>query len=488
MEQNAMKLWIQRIVARMMKRCENHTILFAAGAESDAAPLRRVVPQAEFVLLSEDKQAQPSAGFDRVIDGDEPLSGFGVVYIGEELFQMPEEEAVQTYERLRDAGEFVLLRAPKGAELSHEQILSRFAGLCVHYADEGVYTYAGCNPALRSAADVALANKPRYAVYGIYKNEEKFIERFLDSVKDADDIVICDTGTTDRTNEIIADFRQQHPEVKLKTCAIAVFPWRFDDAYNAALALVEGDIDLCINMGMDEMLMEGWRGVLDKYWDIRYTRYYHKFQTDWGNGAISRHNHDRPHVRRGYVWRLPVHEIIEYNGPERVCWNNDFWIYHAPDTSKPRSSYMSLMEISAKERPDVWKTWGFLAGEYMAAGRYDDALAAIDKAMALPPSDKGHLNKLKFFIYRALKKPELALLHIDTAIAQMPGRREPIVEKAQYLSAQGRNAEAYFAMQQAARQTAEITDYHHNALCWSESFTAQMAHIRELAQKEGALQ
>ena len=478
-------LWIQRIMGRMMKLSGHQSVLFAAGTETDAAALRRAL-RVEFVLLSDDEDAQPPAGFDRVAGGEEPPGSFGVVVMGGALLALPEEEAKRAYEGLRDAGEFVLLRAPKGAALSHEQIMARFEGLCAHYTDGGESAYAGFNPALRSEQDVVVANRPRYAVYGIYKNEEKCIERLLTSVRDADEIVLCDTGTTDGTNEIIADFLQRNPGVNLKTYAISVQPWRFDDAYNAALSLVGGDIDLCINMGMDETLMENWRGVLDATWDIRYTRYYHKFQTDWGNGAISRHNHDRPHVRRGYVWRLPVHEILEYDGTERICWNNDFWIYHTPDTKKARGSYLPLLEISAKERPDVWKTWGFLAGEYMAKGRYDDALAAIDSAMALPPSDKGHLYKLKFFIHRALRKPEMALLNIDTAIAQMPERREPYVEKARYLSSLGRNGEAYFAMKQATKRTAEIVDYHHNAGCWGERFDTLMAQIRELAAREDA--
>jgi glycosyltransferase involved in cell wall biosynthesis len=482
MGQDVLELWIQRIARRMMKMCNAQSVLFAAGAEKGAAALRKALPRAEFVLLKDDPEAQPLSGFDREVTdiGD----SFGIVYMGGELAQLPEEEAKQTYEKLLAAAEFVVLRVPKEAALSREQVLAGFEGLCAHYTDDGESAYAGFNPAKRCKEDVAAANKPRYAVYGIYKNEEKFIERFLASVREADEIVLCDTGTTDRTNEIIADFQQRNPEVNLSTYSISVQPWRFDDAYNAALALVGGDIDLCINMGMDEMLMENWRSVLDVRWDIRYTRYYHKFQTDWGNGSVSRHNHDRPHVRCGYIWRLPVHEILEYSGEERTCWNHDFWIYHAPDTKKARSSYMSLMEISAKERPDVWKTWGFLAGEYMAARRYDDALAAVDKAMALPPSDKGHLNKLKFFIYRALKKTELALLHIDSAIAMMPGRREPYVEKARYLSSLGRHGEAYFAMRQAARQTREVIDYHHNAGCWGECFDKLMEQMKEVARNE----
>jgi|AGTN01.3.fsa_nt_gi Glycosyltransferases involved in cell wall biogenesis len=485
MKQDILMLWTQRMIQRLIKICASPTVLFAAGAEDDIPALRRALPFAELVWLGKGDAAQMPAGFDRMAGESEPLNGYGVVYLGEALLRMPEEEAVQAYERLRDAGEFVLLRAPKDAALRPAQVFLRFAGLCAYYTDEGACAYAGYNPALRSAEDVAAVNKPRYAVYGIYKNEEKFIERFLNSVRDADEIVLCDTGTTDTTHEIIADFLRRNPEVNLKTFSIAVMPWRFDDAYNAALALVGGDIDLCINMGMDEMLMEGWRSVLDAHWDIRYTRYHHKFQTDWGNGAVSRHNHDRPHVRRGYVWRLPVHEILEYDGAERVCWNNDFWIYHAPDTAKTRASYMPLLEISAKERPDVWKTWSFLAGEYMRTGRYAEALAAIDRAMALPPSDKGYLHKLKFSIYRAQNKADLALLHIDSAIAVMTGRREPYVEKARYLQELGRSSEAYLVLKQAARQTAEITDYHHNPSCWGAKFDELTAQLKEAALSEG---
>ncbi len=481
--QDILQKWTQRILKRMVSRCKKKSILFFAVSDADAAALRRV--QAEFVLLAED-EAETHKEFDRVIAMEElsAQNGFGAVYIGEGLFALPEDERMPIYATLLEAAEFVVLCTPAEAAQKPPEVLAQFEGLRVCETEKGAGAYAGVNPKKHQPEEAEAANMPTYAVYGIYKNEEKFIERFLASVRDADEIVLCDTGTTDKTNEIIADFKQRNPDVNLKTYTISVQPWRFDDAYNAALLLVSGDIDMCINMGMDEWLMNGWRAVLDAAWDIRYTRFYHRFQTDWGNGNIARHNHDRPHTRHGYIWRLPVHEILEYSGEERVKWAYDFWIYHAPDTGKARSSYMPLLEMSAKERPDVWKTWGFLASEYLTARRYDDALAAVDKAMALPPSDKGHLHKLKYFIYRAQGKTDLALLHVDSAIAQLPYRREPIVEKARYLSSLNRATEAYLTLRQAAKQTREIIDYHHNAGCWGVHFDTLMAQMKEAAQKE----
>ena len=39
----------------------------------------------------------------------------------------------------------------------------------------------------------------KIAVYAICKNESKFVDRFMDSVSEADDVFILDTGSTDDT-------------------------------------------------------------------------------------------------------------------------------------------------------------------------------------------------------------------------------------------------------------------------------------------------
>jgi len=79
----------------------------------------------------------------------------------------------------------------------------------------------------------------KIAVYAIAKNEEKFVERFCESAKDADMILIADTGSTDRTKEIA----QEYGATVVDIC---ITPWRFDKARDAALALVPGDFDVCV--------------------------------------------------------------------------------------------------------------------------------------------------------------------------------------------------------------------------------------------------
>lgn len=197
--------------------------------------------------------------------------------------------------------------------------------------------------------------QPSVAVYGIFKNEQKFIERFLVSVQDADEIILCDTGSEDETTRTINRF-QQYTDLNLKVYSICVSPWRFDDARNTSLALVNPNIDICISMDIDEYLMPGWKGYLINSWESDCTRYYHKFKTVWPGKSVSEHWHERIHCRNGYRWQLPVHEILEYSGQEKIKLLPGFCIYQEPDNNKERSNYLPLLEQSVQERSDVWKS------------------------------------------------------------------------------------------------------------------------------------
>jgi len=42
-------------------------------------------------------------------------------------------------------------------------------------------------------------NSYKICVYAICKNEEQFVERWVDSMSEADSIIVLDTGSTDNT-------------------------------------------------------------------------------------------------------------------------------------------------------------------------------------------------------------------------------------------------------------------------------------------------
>ena len=91
--------------------------------------------------------------------------------------------------------------------------------------------------------------EPRLTVCLIAKNEEKFIARCLQSVRDvAWQIVVVDTGSTDRTQEIAREYGAQVHE----------FKWcdDFSAARNAALEYVRGDWVLVLDAD-EELTAEG---------------------------------------------------------------------------------------------------------------------------------------------------------------------------------------------------------------------------------------
>lgn len=98
----------------------------------------------------------------------------------------------------------------------------------------------------------------KISVYAIAKNEEKFADRWAESMSEADEIVVLDTGSTDNTVKILSSY----PNIRVYSEKIE--PWRFDTARNHALALVSQDADICISTDIDEFFEPGWRSGIEK--------------------------------------------------------------------------------------------------------------------------------------------------------------------------------------------------------------------------------
>ena len=102
--------------------------------------------------------------------------------------------------------------------------------------------------------------KYKVCVYAICKNEEKFIKRWVESMKEADEIYVLDTGSTDNSIKLL---KKLGVNVKKK----AFKQWRFDKARNLSLKMVPKDTDICVCTDIDEMLESGWREKLENAWE-----------------------------------------------------------------------------------------------------------------------------------------------------------------------------------------------------------------------------
>jgi glycosyltransferase involved in cell wall biosynthesis len=179
----------------------------------------------------------------------------------------------------------------------------------------------------------------KIAVYTIALNEEKFVERWYESAKDADYLLIADTGSTDKTKRIAK-------KLGIRVVDISINPWRFDDARNAALALLPDDIDYCVSMDMDETLSEGWREHLEQMTSDQVS---YRFNLTYKDAEEKTPDqtfvNNRIHKRHGFRWKYLMHEVLVPNRQEfSVEFCEGLEVSHHPDPEKSRQQYNQMIE------------------------------------------------------------------------------------------------------------------------------------------------
>jgi tetratricopeptide (TPR) repeat protein len=267
----------------------------------------------------------------------------------------------------------------------------------------------------------------KIAVYTIALNEEQFVERWYNANKDADYLVIADTGSEDKTVEIARKLGILVHEIRVK-------PWRFDDARNAALALVPADTDVCVSVDMDEVLYPGWREALESQWgDANHGRFLYTWNHDEnGNNGLT-YWYEKIHARYGFRWKHPVHEIIQ---PDRIEEKfvdvHGFELHHFADPTKSRAQYLDLLALSVQEDPHNDRNAFYYARELMFNGRNAEATREFKRHLSLPSAvwDAERAAGMRFLA--KVDEPENAESWMLMAIKECPGDREPLIELAQH--------------------------------------------------------
>lgn len=206
----------------------------------------------------------------------------------------------------------------------------------------------------------------KICVYAICKNESQFVEKWYNSMKEADYVVVLDTGSTDDTVE------------KLKSLGAIVeqkiiSPWRFDVARNEAMKLVPEDCNIFVSTDLDEYFEPGWAQPLRDAWiEGQHQRcLYTYYLSDRFGKPSQKILYNKIHGK-GWYWKYPVHELLlrksddsELMTPEQeLNLSNSVVLYHYPDITKSRSNYIDLLELRTKEDPKDFYGLYYLAVEY----------------------------------------------------------------------------------------------------------------------------
>lgn len=303
----------------------------------------------------------------------------------------------------------------------------------------------------------------KIAVYAISKNEEAFVKRFCDSAKDADLILIADTGSTDKTISVANACGAKVREISVK-------PWRFDVAREAALALVPADYDICISLDLDEVLEPGWREEVEKLWEANTTRLKYKF--DWGSGVIF--YSDKIHSRSGYRWKHPCHEILvpTTGFKENYAWTDKQLVTHLPDNTKSRGQYIDLLSISIKEDPDCPRNAFYYARELTFYGRWVEAIVELKRYLNLPDAtwnnERSYAMRLLAKAHTEINNKGEAMKWARLSVAEDPTVRDSWVALSETAYSQRMWAESYFAAVSALNIFQRAFVYTEDPINWAE--------------------
>ena len=269
--------------------------------------------------------------------------------------------------------------------------------------------------------------KYKVCVYAISKNEEKFVDRWVDSMKEADDIYVLDTGSSDNT---VKKLKQRGINVSIKE----IKPWRFDAARNESLNIIPDKYDIYVCTDLDEVLVSGCREALESKWTDNTTRafYNYNWKLDENNNPIVNFYTDKIHIRNNYKWVHPVHEVLEYQGIENYVTIDDIVLNHYPDINKSRSMYLPLLEQSVKENPNDDRNMHYLGREYMYYGKWQECIDTLKKHLGLPSSTwrDERCASMRFIsrAYQNLNNLDESRNWLKKAIKEAPYLREPWIE------------------------------------------------------------
>ncbi|MDY3619021.1 tetratricopeptide repeat-containing glycosyltransferase family 2 protein [Agathobaculum sp.] len=140
----------------------------------------------------------------------------------------------------------------------------------------------------------------------IVKNEESVLARCLDSVKDlVDEVIVADTGSSDRTREIAAAYGQVYD-----------FPWCDDFSAARNFSFSKASMDYCMWLDADDVIAPGdhekfrsMKKTLDPSVDVVMLPYQTVFD-EAGKPTFTYFRERLLKNGRGFQWQGAVHECI----------------------------------------------------------------------------------------------------------------------------------------------------------------------------------
>jgi glycosyltransferase involved in cell wall biosynthesis len=212
----------------------------------------------------------------------------------------------------------------------------------------------------------------------IVKNEEKVLARCLDTIADLmDEIIIVDTGSTDRTKEIAARYTSQ----------VYDYTWRGDFADARNFASSKATKEYIYTADADEVLDETNRERLSQLKQVLLPEVeivQMVYCNDLGdtNTTANFDRELRPKLYRrvrSFTWIEPIHETLRL---DPVVFDSDIEVLHRPETNHAQRDLERLQKLQSQGILLSDKLHHMYAMELFIAGTDRDFLEAEESFLA----------------------------------------------------------------------------------------------------------
>lgn len=285
-----------------------------------------------------------------------------------------------------------------------------------------------------------------FSVTVIARNEAKTLPRLLASVKDADEIVVLDTGSTDDTVAVAESFgakvwsvgekfmetptqadidlfTERYGHVPTFTTDMKLF--NYAAARNYAMSLASNDWCFCADA--DEEVV----------WDADKVR---ALLPDWDQlsfGFAFSHNPDgspllefarSTFLRRSKgQWVKKIHEVVQGVPEARLLWTDALYLHHWQQPTENRANFLPKLEYSILEIENDDRNTYYLAREYYYAGMYDTAIKMFRCYLQLPGWKPERSQAMIFMgdCYKYSGRGDEAVECYHQAMREDDTRREP---------------------------------------------------------------
>lgn len=241
----------------------------------------------------------------------------------------------------------------------------------------------------------------------ILKNEEVVISRCLESIADlVDEIIIVDTGSTDRTKEIAAKY----------TTKIYSFPWIDDFGAARNYSFSKAVMEYCMWMDADDILEVSEKDkffqlkkTLEPSTDIVMMKYNTSFD-EAGNPLFSYFRERWIKNDARYRWIGEVHEVIPPVG--NIIYSEIALSHKKLHASDPDRNLKIYQKLIAENKPLDPRQQYYYGRELYYHELYEEAITVFLKFLGLPDGwveNKIEACSLCAKCYYKLKQDDLAL-------------------------------------------------------------------------------